>query len=211
MSLSLTDRTPGVLPVDEAPEVLVGSRYIVNAAYTVPNLMPYAGALIPLLGPQHEDAEIIKFPHEHWHIDWRFVNDGLRGSVLNYLRKKYVFIQRREKYERESELLGLVLTQAHMGTVHPHEMMCWREHDTWTADPSFMYALESAYADKRACKDVCPHRGISLKGAPGDPVLPGLRVCPGHGLAWDIETGRLVRRAFQPPVHVDKTTGKVKI
>ena len=35
----------------------------------------------PILGPQHEDAEFINFPYQHFHVDYRFLDANARSLV----------------------------------------------------------------------------------------------------------------------------------
>lgn len=54
--------------IEDVTTVEVGRFYLVNTVQRID------GATLPIHGPLHEDAEIINFPHLHWHIDWRFVD-----------------------------------------------------------------------------------------------------------------------------------------
>ena len=82
--------------------------------------------------------------------------------------------------------------------------------------PSWMANLEAAYADKQIkpnCR-VCPHRAFPLSGLPvkeerittidGNCTTRRFVECPGHGLLWETETGRLLRRCKPPAkgIHV---------
>ena len=53
--------------------------------------------------------------------------------------------------------------------------------------------LEAAYRGCRLKPDhpVCPHKGFPLEGLP---EKDGVVICPGHGLAFDMNTGELVPR-----------------
>jgi hypothetical protein len=161
--------------------------YIVGRRYRVP-CVSWQGYLTPILGPMHEDAEHIGFKHQHWHIDFRFVSkqqwEGMRESYADY-----------------SRVHGKVITadKAESGVVYVRRK-CLREMPVFPRDipdgghgsmaVPWLSKLESAYADKRLNLNcmTCPHRGLPLDGiAPKNGVL----VCPGHGLAWDVSTGRL--------------------
>lgn len=67
--------------------------------------------------------------------------------------------------------------------------------DSFRVDAPWLMRLEKAYCQE-TLRDgyICPHRGISCRGvvAESDGV-----VCPGHGLKWNTETGKLVSRIGQ--------------
>ncbi len=56
-----------------APEPLTVGRF-----YRVPCIRAEMWKMmVPLFGPLHEDAEIVGFPEQHWHIDWRFIPERI--------------------------------------------------------------------------------------------------------------------------------------
>jgi hypothetical protein len=55
----------------------------------------------------------------------------------------------------------------------------------------FVAGLENAYADVKLKCSKCPHRGMPLTGLP---EKDGVVVCNGHGLAWNVQSGEMVRR-----------------
>jgi hypothetical protein len=179
--------------VEDAPEVEVGREYMVDCVRTFTHSI-FQGEWIPITGPLHEDREIIRFVYEHYHIDWRFVTQALMEHVEQTTR--------REHPDRlDIILLGFPLSIGHaIGKGAPQKRMplrCKRPSALWPdKNVVWLAELERAFINKRACHDICPHRGISLVGAPEDPHCPGARVCPGHGLAWDRSTGALRPRAW---------------
>lgn len=51
--------------------------YEIGKFYRVPTVWGYNHGYTgnwPVLGPKHEDREIIEFDDHHYHIDWRFVD-----------------------------------------------------------------------------------------------------------------------------------------
>lgn len=151
--------------------------------YRVPCVwVPMWKIKVPLFGPLHEDREIIGFPDEHWHIDWRFVPRAFMDR----------WTSRRSPH-------GLVLSKQNaVGSIETRRLKCKREMPVFPTHPNgnkpvfWLADLEKAHADARLkCGRICPHRGLPLEGCP---VRDGIVVCPGHGLAWDVETGALVRR-----------------
>jgi hypothetical protein len=144
------------------------------------------GFWVPILGPKHEDAAYIGFPKQHYHFDFRFLkNGGFRYLVNADSPKAHGCVAGDDAF--------------HINTVRLLRRVCVRQMHEWpvtdTRDRpiSWMPALEQAFADKRMKCMTCPHRGMPLNGMP---VKDGVVVCPGHGLAWNIQTGELVRRTI---------------
>jgi hypothetical protein len=178
----------------------IGKRYSVPCVKTVKNHKwdrLWRGEWIPVIGPEHQDAEIIGFPWKHWHVDWRFASEGVfkrtvrqkfgfqdSGIVFNYVLQRFPVQQENDgtKYETDEAF--------HLGEVAVRRVTCKR------AMPAYPYKLATwlpklatACAGMRMKNMVCPHRGMPLKGCPlnGDVVT-----CPGHGLRWNVKTGELV-------------------
>lgn len=185
---------PKLQNVEDVDEVIVGRRYLVNTVRTLKQTV-WGGTLTPILGGLHEDREVIGFRPDHIHVDWRFV-----------WHARFEFIQRSmgdRRLVRPFSLLGLPLSigmaiseHYRTGEMQPErrDMECKRVFDVFPESAPWMAELERHYRNARACKNVCPHRGISLVGAPEDDR--GARVCPGHGLSWDKKTGALRPRAL---------------
>lgn len=138
---------------------------------------------LPVIGPPHEDAAILRFPTEHYHYDWRFVS-AKQARIIGVRPSDPVGLARVER-------AGDVTARSH------HPLRCLRKMPTFPLPHSLsgfpLDALEQAHATARIKPDcrVCPHRGIPLNGLPErDHVV----VCPGHGLAWNVDTGALVPR-----------------
>jgi len=153
----------------------------------------YAGAgeqWWPILGPLHDDLDYFKIEKSHYHFDARF----LTARQMRYLCKGYPC---------ESASLIALCNNWDKG---PAEKLrrCYREMPThplsiasrWdgrTVHNSGLPAMEKAYKSHRLNVEhpVCPHRGFRLCGLP---QTDGVVVCPGHGLAWNLNTGRMVSR-----------------
>lgn len=143
---------------------------------------------LPLIGPLHEDAEIVGFPYYHIHVDTRFIKfDGiyqqwpgeLLGAPLCLTGPDYW--QTGYKLMHDLAILEVRRLKCYQSEPPPHpDVVPWRR------------AMENAYAHCRATNGLCPHRGIPL--ACGREISPGVRQCPGHGLAWD-DDGQMVRLA----------------
>lgn len=77
---------------------------------------------------------------------------------------------------------------------HYRPMTMHREHAVFPKQVDWMEKLETQYAKARLLPGlICPHRGVSCAGVSCAGNVSTV-VCPGHGLAWNRETGRLVTR-----------------
>lgn len=141
---------------------------------------------VPVLGDFHDDKEIINFPEEHIHIDFRFISSRefkyLNAAGLIFgkvVSKKYITFQGYEYLNWEVRRCNRRMPP------FPHQNP--ELHWTW------MPWLEDAYKDKQLTCDRCPHRGMDLRSIPRD--RQGNRTCPGHGLTWD-KKGALVAKTL---------------
>lgn len=169
--------------IEDAETVEVGKFYLVPTVL-VPTL-PQRISIVPVVGPLHEDMELIGVPDKHLHPDRRFVS----------------------KHWLEYYNLG-----KRMGHWSPVYAYRWRNQDTGMRDNGrlslkcknivdsfpidgvpWLPRLENAYAGETLREGmICPHRGISCRGVVVD--SQNCVVCPGHGLQWNITTGQLVSR-----------------
>jgi hypothetical protein len=125
---------------------------------------------IPVIGPVHDDADVINFKHRHLHRDTRFTAEG-----LDYLQGR---LTRLTKVERVDDLRwdGTQLEYA------MKRRKCRRHADCWHP-VSFTKPLEAHHRRCRIGADgLCPHRGIPV--ALGHRMADGSIVCAGHGLRW---------------------------
>lgn len=176
-----------ICDIEDVDRPVMGHRYVVPCVLRT-------GVWFPVIGPAHEDGEYIGFKQLHWHYDFRFVarldweawTEGVHDQV-NVLSRVLVVrdgeearvVRRVKRCLREMPLFctQYVRTCGTVSNVH------WMEN------------LETAFADSKLKLDcmTCPHRGLPLKGLPVSPR--GTVVCPGHGLAWNVNTGAMVKRA----------------
>lgn len=161
---------------------------VVGRFYLVPCVFRPLCGWFPIIGPQHDDSEVIGIPGAHYHYDSRFLSDDqiadlTWGSGLAS-DPKYV--------------LGTVCWvggDEYQPTFK--RLKCRREvlefplHDPKGRALRWMPKLERAYKDAKLSCMRCPHRGIPLNGLP---VKDGMVTCPGHGLRWNVETGEMVSR-----------------
>ncbi len=165
--------------------------------YNVPCVLlgfPFHREWYPVIGPQHDDAEYIGIAVRHWHYDVRFLT-ALQLKRLMYAYPGGVEASAMLRLVTEQMLdptcTKPVLKRKRMARDMPNFPMT----DGRNPNP-FARKLEAAYADvvlKPDCR-TCPHRGMPLDGVP---VKDGVVICPGHGLAWDLNTGRMVRRVAE--------------
>ena len=159
--------------------MILGKYYQVPAV-RVDNWHGFEGWL-PVVGPKHEDAEIIKFPWEHFHIDWRFAARSLFDYIASFRGASYVLAwpvqcpdTRGERVIQEGPILK--------------RMTYKRETPQFPPRPSTSWApvLAQKYACAKLINGVCPHRGIPVSAMhrEGD-----ILTCPGHGLQWNAITG----------------------
>lgn len=158
---------------------------------------------LPILGPKHDDNAIIHFPWVHWHLDFRFISDRLLDRLLNRILGTLTWPQ-------ENQRFALLIVQ-HASSVLEGPMLrllkCKRLMPTFPWDSptweSVLRRLENVYEGCcfKPARPICPHQGIPLCGLPSE---DGVVVCPGHGLSWDLRTGKLVRRTGKEDNMVQK-------
>lgn len=170
----------------------IGRLYDVPCALVPSGLRRVAGggsrltdvAIVPVLGPQHEDQAFIGFGKQHYHPDFRFMSNlaiaDYLGQPPNEITPYTIssgmlcvivdivgdVVTRRKKYQRE------------MPVARPLSAV-------WL--PSLTEAFREAVIDLE--NPVCPHRGLPLCAPPDE---DGVTVCPGHALRWNLNTGRIV-------------------
>ena len=188
--------------VDEMTEApVVGRMYlvpcIVIAAADCAMEEKYLMRTWPVMGPVHEDRQLIGFQPLHVHIDPRFVTEREHGRGPYVLGRPLCF----ENHEGSSFLHGKPPPVTYRRRRCRREMPLWGEiaKVRGRTNPNggllpWTKALEAAFAGHRIKPDcrVCPHRGFPLGGLPV--AEDGAVECPGHGLRWHHETGLLMPR-----------------
>ena len=165
------------------------TEYEIGRYYSVPTVTGNLATIRhdwPVFSDKHEDREIIGFDHVHYHVDWRFVSLRMFSRVANL---RY--------YTTSDKLYGLVLHEGPMNDNNlPAPIMRRRKYrgsfeQVLGTFPKakWMDKLVSTYATCRLKNMTCPHRNISLANCP---VVNGIVTCPGHGLRWNVETGKVV-------------------
>lgn len=159
----------------------VPCMYTANRGFWIPS-----DGWVPVLGPKHEDAEHLKLPSQHYHVDWRFIPKRKFDDASSF-----------------SSPLGHVLTNTgltpgqHCLTGEPvtKRRKCLRSMPTFPVRPgpgwAQMERAQFAACPKLKPGNICPHRGIDLTPFEQE---DGTAICPGHGLHWNLRTGDLIPR-----------------
>ncbi len=170
----------------------IGRYYMIPCVKTNRLQRVGRGEWVPVIGPLHEDADIVGFPYPHWHVDWRFAS---KKQVQRIGRGPLGFDERRLFAQPIQYHLSDGKTLLIESGPDPilRRIKCKREMPAYpfaAAREAWLSKLEHAYAHCRLKQKICPHRNLPLEGVEqhGDTVT-----CPGHGLRWHITTGKLVR------------------
>jgi hypothetical protein len=137
---------------------------------------------IPVMGPKHEDAEHVKFPWPHFHVDWRYVPQRVWNRFWSNTGRHYGMpIQcpdmRGNKVIAEGPTLRR-FTLKRDGGAYPIKSATWRK------------SLGESMGCQKLMNGLCPHRGIPVSAMQRD---GDILTCPGHGLRWHAITGELVQ------------------
>ena len=162
-----------ILKVTEVKETLVIGKFYLVPCVTMPvDIEGFkAGKPIPVIGNLHSDP-LIRFDHLHYHYDYRFIKEEISLASVVAVRSSYDnkdiypkdFFWRRRKCYRNN--------------------ICFPER--------FCPILEPEFAQCRLTNGKCPHKNFPLNS-----WLPDSEsnvICPGHGLKWNLATGKLVSR-----------------
>lgn len=171
---------------------VVGRYYMVPCVEVQAGVSGLSPGFWPVTGPQHEDHDVIGFPHRHWHFDFRFLSAEQakqkamqRGSVLTTERNTWRPWHRQDGPGDIEGIPGIAMR------VTLQRRRCMRAAERFPRlRAEWMRALEQKHEGCVVKCGKCPHRGLPLESLPrekGDIVT-----CPGHGLRWDLKTGKLV-------------------
>jgi hypothetical protein len=185
---------PAILRVDELdhpPEI--GRFYLVP---TIRYPLCHVVADWPVLGVKHADAEHFRFPHDHYHIDTRFMTCGL----LRKLRKR----DRKEVLPGQASRLALCWRDSTGGlefSTLPHPPVEYRRLKCVTPVIAYPFGgVPQVLAFREALADVslldtkhgpvCPHRGFRMGAIAPDEN--GVLTCPLHGLQFCARSGKAI-------------------
>lgn len=162
---------------------------VIDQFYRVPavrvnNWCGFSGWL-PVIGPKHSDAEVVKFPWPHWHIDWRFAPAKAWAYASAVRIPGYVYgrpIQcpnnRNEIVVLEGPADRLMKCKRPLPPYIEAGKISWKED--WVTE------LRKMFCGTKITNGLCPHRGIPASAMirEGDVLT-----CPGHGLRFSATTG----------------------
>lgn len=187
------------------PELQLGKYYTrpcIRAYWWVSQSQP---TWWPVLGPQHTDAGIINFPHQHYHVDYRFLSQRLRNAIdrtANGERIHPIYVQPiatvwPEPIPGHGYTKPVNLDDMALSDIPQSQWFQWRrlrfktdQLPPYPPGVPWLDALQDAYAHARLSKGrICPHQGADLSGI--KPDAAGIVRCPLHGLCWDWQTGQL--------------------
>ena len=150
---------------------------------------------IPIIGPSHEDREFIRFPMEHWHVDYRFLPERQRREHNNVFAIPVTHVW---PDVPDADGSGIPLAELAAGKFPLESYLRTMRRRFGVPYPGYpgphrafwLPELQAAYGDEHLGPDlVCPHRGLPLEGMLPD--AEGCVTCPGHGLRWHLESGAL--------------------
>lgn len=186
---------PNVEDLTEPP--IVGKFYMVPCIRT----QTVDGELVnntwwPVTGPRHEDTEFIGFSKQHRHYDIRFLNNDQMDKLCNRGRHRKISFFGPDPDQPDSEAHNNVTT-SNMEPVR-RRLKCKRTQPSYsaggTSTPRWIAPLSEHLSDARIKCGKCPHRGLPLLSLPREPGTDIVQ-CVGHGLRFDLKTGKLVKGA----------------
>jgi hypothetical protein len=151
---------------------------------------------IPIIGPEHEDAEYIGFAHYHYHPDVRFISSrtllfaGIRASRPRLTAVENVYASVVTTRLQEVNLrTGEKTWRDIKHEIQERVKICRRLPSPAFPWTNWQPELAAKFKDHKL-KDclVCPHRGLPLKPFEDS---EGYAVCPGHGLVWNLLERRI--------------------
>lgn len=140
----------------------------------------------PIFTPLHEDSKFLNFPHQHYHIDHRFVPAPVMRYVMRIWEHKSP-----NYYKSGYSPFTISPLMQNLGEIKYRRAQCLREWPTFPYAKSKLFNdLQNNYANAKL-KDghICPHKGVDLSTFAPD--ADGCVTCPAHGLRWNMSTGKL--------------------
>lgn len=167
----------------------------------------------PVIGPRHEDADHLAFPAAHYHFDRRFLPARMFSSWESKIHPRDLGETRLRHPDTwiAARPLQELAVKPHpddgrdYGGPLPQPVL--RRRKCIIADAGFpaveeggprFESFHAAYEGKRCGRDadghlICPHKGARLSSLAAD--RNGVVTCPLHGLAVNVRTGAVVKRA----------------
>lgn len=152
---------------------------------------------VPTLGDRHSDPELGN-PRAHYHIDYRFMSerfiafmydkgfDPKNIKVIGDVDGVLPLMDRRLKCYR-SEFLSIrhSVFKEDCGSIGTVEYK------------DFEASMAKAHVVQKDGCNFCPHKGVPLDGAAPTTFGKTIVECPGHGLTWNLRTGKLYDRCSE--------------
>lgn len=172
------------------PSIQIKATHVAKGAYYPLRNMPW----VPVWPQLHDDADI-GFPQKHYHVDWRFVSDE---DVIRVIRAAYTTLPPNVPVKIDEALamcILYVILEESVG-IGPCDMLC-RCHRTDLRWPYHHRApekleVQSRFKDAQLKCGRCPHWGFDLRTV--KPDENGIIQCPGHGLCFHADTGKIAKR-----------------
>lgn len=173
--------------------------------YRVPTVqMPMFGFLDiwPVIGPWHEDREMFGFEPYHVHLDVRFLTKAQQCFIERWI----THVERDWVAEAQAMPLHWPQVSTDDGLVsfeEPPEIVYRRKKCQASGyayrhrgKSAIVRLTESMQGARLGPKQICPHRDLPLGSIAHD--SDGVITCPGHGLRWCAESGRLLGQRQTP-------------
>jgi hypothetical protein len=168
-----------IYEIGESYEVTVGR---VNPDYFGSYFSP--NEWVPLIGEKHCDTELIYFPLQHYHVDWRFVKD-----------RKFKKVKESHWPKGRNYFMGIVIIAQSISEIKIMRMKMLRQMPEYPNPIIFTKPLEQHYQGAVAKKHRCPHQGADLSSiAPNE---KGQIVCPLHGLRFCKDSLKIIMTTKQ--------------
>lgn len=173
---------------------VVGQRYLVPTV-TYPWLgdRPDRFKAWPVFLPKHNDADHLKFVHQHYHVDPRFLTKAQTRYAGTYYWHEHTGGGDVSEAEATAQRAPLF---ARGYPVHPPVVWlprrCYRANVTYHyGDEPKIESMRAHYAGRQCAKSrggwLCPHKRFPLGSL--QPDQNGVVTCPLHGLQIDMSTG----------------------
>jgi hypothetical protein len=174
--------------IETVPNPQVGSFYLVPCVQLFINLHKKKPdwRWQPVIGPWHEDEDI-GTPDHHFHLDIRFMEERFLSRLGPTIGRIHP--------ARASVPVPTVPdpTIAPKITYRRIKMRRPMPEFPGPCTAKFIVGLEVKFEHHQLKCRTCPHRGMPLDGLPQDEQ--GRVICNGHGLRWNLNTGKLSPRS----------------
>ena len=184
--------------IDDLKEEPIVGRYYLVPCVRVDRQAGMTGGfpsgMWPVIGPLHDDLDDLDFHPRHWHLDCRFLTASQFDNVtIHGMNEKRVF--------------GMVLCKTGFygqrgvpipGIGDRTELVrrrCSRKQIEYPRQRIQGFTtMQERFSDATVRCGRCPHRNLPLMSMPRIEGTDDV-ICPGHGLRFNLTTGRLVKQS----------------